>query len=146
MKQRTRILLLLILFEAIITACATAGGLKTQPSISNCDISPNEISSQTKVTISFDYKNVEGGLKQAKVLLTQEFQIDPQQKVVTRKSNWQAYLEDLSAYDSESGRFVTTFVNPERWQGPQIELTYKFKIVDKNGKESNICTTKIKPK
>jgi len=116
-----------------------------QPRISNCDISPNDIGSQTKVTISFDYENVEGGLKQAKVLLLQEFQL-PGQDMVTRTSNWQVYLEDMSAYDSESGGFVTTFANPDMWYGPQIELTYKFKIVDKNGNESNVCSTKIMPK
>ena len=139
-------LLLFILISTMSITCATKMVAHGQPRISNCGISPDEIGYQTKMTISFDYENVKGGLKNAKIVLLQEFQVDEQQELVTRTSDWQAYLEDLSAYPSESGRFVITYVNTDMWTGPVIELTYKFKIVDKNGNESNFCTTKIMPR
>lgn len=139
-------LVLFILISTMSITCATKMVAHGQPRIANCDISPDEIGYQTKVTISFDYENVRGGLKNAKIGLLQEFQIDEEQDLITRTSNWQAYLEDLSAYPLESGRFVTTYVNTESWSGPKIQLTYKFKIVDKYGNESNFCTTKIMPR
>ena len=117
----------------------------SQPKISNCDISPKKIAYKTEVIISFDYENVEGGLKDAQVTLTQRFK-PPQQQEVVRTSNWQSQLVDVSAYTSESGRFEKRFVNPDIWRGPIIELTYEFKVIDKNGKESNTCTTTIMPK
>ena len=116
-----------------------------QPKISNCDISPKKIAYKTEVIISFDYENVKGGLKEAQVTLTQRFK-PPQQQEVVRTSNWQSQLVDVSAYTSESGRFEKRFVNPDIWRGPIIELTYEFKVIDKNGKESNACGTTIMPK
>ena len=116
-----------------------------QPKISNCDISPKKIAYKTEVTISFDYENVEGGLKEGQVTLTQRFRL-PQQEEVVRTSNWQPELADLSAYTAESGRFEKRFINPDIWRGPIIELTYEIKVIDKNGKESNACTTTIMPK
>ncbi len=109
-------------------------------------MSPQEIGYKTEVTISFDYENIEGGLKEAKLLLIQKIQLPGEKKVVTRTSNWQEYLINLSAHASESGRFEKKFVNSEFWKGPQIELTYELKVIDKNGKESNTCETKIRPK
>jgi hypothetical protein len=144
-KMKNWYSILLILFTIIIFL-ATARVTNAQPKISNCDISPKEIGYKTEVTISFDYGNVEGGLKEAKVLLIQKIQLPGEEKVVTRTSNWQAHLINLSDYPSESGRFEKRFVNSDIWQGPQIELSYEFKIIDKSGRESNVCTTKIKPK
>jgi hypothetical protein len=124
-----------------------AGISNAQPIISNFDISPKEIGYKTEVTISFDYENVEGGLKETKVFLTQKFQFPGgEKKVISRTSNWQAYLADLSAYSSVSGRFEKKFVNPDKWRISEIDLTYELKIVDKTGKESNALTTKIRPK
>jgi len=125
---------------------AGAERVYAQPKILNCDISPKEIAHNTEVTISFDYENVEGGLKEAKAILNQKIQLPGQEKAVIRTSNWQSKLSDLSAYASESGRFEKKFINPDVWHGPQIELTYEIKIIDKNGRESNACMTKIKPK
>ena len=96
------------------------------------------------MTISFDYENVEGGLKEAKILLIQKFQPPDQEQVITRTSNWQDYLINSSA-SSESGRFEKKFIAGP-WRGPLIELTYEIKIIDKKGAESNICETKIMPK
>ncbi len=135
----------LVLFHLVILFTA-AGISNAQPKISNFDISPKEIGYNTEVTISFDYENVEGGLKEAKVLLIQKIQLPGEEKVVTRTSNWQAHLTDLSAYPSAFGRFEKKFVNAERWRGPKIELTYEIKVVDRNNKESNTLSTKITPK
>ncbi len=125
---------------------ATGGIASADPKISNCDISPKEITYKTEVTISFDYQNVEGGLKTGKVTLTQKIQFPGQKEVVTRTSNWQSYLSDLSAFPSESGRFERKFVNADIWRGPAIELVYEFRVVDGKGRESNVCTAKITPK
>jgi hypothetical protein len=125
----------------------TAAGISNaQPKISNFDISPKEIGYNTEVTISFDYENVEGGLKEAKAFLIQKFQFPGEEKIITRTSNWQVYLTNLSDYPSTSGRVEKKFINPDRWNLSPIELTYELKIIDKNGRESNILTTKIKPK
>lgn len=135
-----------VLFAVLAFSLNAAGTVFAQPKISNCDISPKEIAYKTEVTISFDYENVEGGLKEGKVTLTQKIQLPGQAKVVTRTSNWQSYLSDFSAFTAESGRFEKKFVNGDIWKGPQIELVYEFRVIDKNGRESNICTTKITPK
>lgn len=137
--------ILFILFSVTILL-AGPGVANAQPRISNCDISPKEIGYKTEVTISFDYENVEGGLKEAKVILTQMIQLPDEEKAVTRISNWQAQLIDLSAYPAESGRFEKKFVNADLWRGPKIELTYEIKVIDKKGIETNICATKIMPK
>ena len=118
----------------------------TKPQITKCDISPKEIKYKTEVTISFEYEDVEGGLKEAKVTLNQKIQMPDEEKVVTRTSNWESLLTNLSEYKETSGRYEKKFVNSEYWRGPSIQLTYEFKITDKRGKESNICTTKISPK
>jgi hypothetical protein len=123
-----------------------SGPVYADPKISNCDISPKEIAQKAEVTVSFDYENVEGGLKEGKVLFIQKFQAPEEERVVTRTSNWQVYLQDLSAYASQSGRFERKFINQERWHGPMIDLTYEFKIIDKDSRESNPCTVKIRPK
>ena len=138
--------LILVVLASIMIFSATPRVAMGQPKISNFDMSPKEIAYKTEVTISFNYENVEGGLKEAKVLLIQKIQIPGDPKIVTRTSNWQEYLINLSAYPSESGRFEKKFSNSEIWRGPQIELTYGLKVIDKNGKESNLCETKIKPK
>ncbi len=143
MKNRYSILLLLC---GIVMFFFTTGVGLGQPKISNFDMSPKEIGYKTEVMISFDYENIEGGLKEAKVLLIQKIGLPGEEKVATRTSNWQEYLVNLSAYPSESGRFEKRFVNSESWRGPQIELTYELKVIDKNGKESNTCETKIRPK
>jgi len=137
--------ILLFFFQLMIIFTA-AGISNAQPKISNFDISPKEIGYNTEVTISFDYENVEGGLKEAKVFLIQKFQFPGEDKMVTRTSNWQSSLTDLSAYPSESGKVEKKFINPDIWRLETIELTYELKIIDKNGRESNILTTKIKPK
>ncbi|NWG04941.1 MAG: hypothetical protein HXY44_18975 [Syntrophaceae bacterium] len=135
-----------LVFFLLIILFATVGTSNAQPKISNFEMSPKEIGYNTEVTISFDYENVEGGLKEAKVFLTQKIQLPGEEKVVTRTSNWQSYLTDLSNYPSASGRFEKKFINADLWRGPQIKLTYEIKVIDKNGKESNICTTTITPK
>jgi len=131
------------LFASIIVGPQIA---YAQPKISNFDISPKEIGYKTEVTIAFDYENVEGGLKFGKVMLTQKIQLPGEEKVVARTSNWQVYLINLEAYPPESGRFEKKFINADLWRGPQIDLVYELKVIDRNGKESNICTTKIRPK
>ena len=138
-------LILPVLLISMTLPFISSAIIYAQPKISNCDISPKKIAYKTEVTISFDYENVEGGLKEAQVTLTQRFK-PPQQQEVVRTSNWQSQLVDVSAYTSESGRFEKRFVNPDIWRGPIIELTYEFKVIDKNGKESNTCTTTIMPK
>jgi len=142
MKNQRRILSCVLLFALLFAAEFAFAG----PKISNCAISPKEIAYKTEVTISFDYENVEGGLKGGKVTLTQKIQLPGEEKVVTRTSNWQTYLSDLSAYTGDSGKFEKKFLNSETWQGPKIELIYEIKVIDKNGNESNSCTTKIRPK
>ena len=143
MKKWNLTLTVLLALTSIIFTGSTI--CSAQPKISNCDISPKKIAYKTEVIISFDYENVEGGLKEAQVTLTQRFK-PPQQQEVVRTSNWQSELADLSAYTAESGRFEKRFINPDMWRGPIIELTYEFKIIDKNGKESNTCPTTIMPK
>jgi len=137
--------ILLVLFQLIILF-TTVGISNAQPKISNFDLSPKEIGYRTEVTISFDYENVEGGLKEARAFLIQKFQFPGEEKIITRTSNWQVYLTDLSAYSSASGRVEKKFINPDIWRLEIIELTYELKIIDKNGKESDILATKIKPK
>ncbi len=136
---------LLVLFSLMIFFTA-AGISNAQPKISNFDISPKEIGYKTEVTISFDYENVEGGLKEAKAFLIQKFKFPGEEKMITRTSNWQIYLNDLTAYPSASGRVEKKYINSDIWRLETIELTYELKIIDKNGRESNILTTKIKPK
>ena len=137
--------ILFILFGVTILL-AGPGVANAQPRISNFDISPKEIGYNTEVTISFDYENVEGGLKEAKVFLIQKFQLPGEEKMITRTSNWERYLADLSAYPSESGRVEKRFINAELWRGPRNELTYEIKVVDRNGKESDSLSTKIMTK
>jgi len=137
---------ILLVFFQLIILFVTAGISNSQPRISNFDILPKEIGYKTEVTISFDYENVEGGLKEAKAFLIQKFQFPGEEKLITRTSNWQVYLTNLSAYPSSSGRVEKKFINPDRWNLPPIELTYELKIIDKNGKESNTLVTKIMPK
>ncbi len=144
MSERLRSVILSLLVAAVGLSC-TGLTARAEPRISNCDISPKEIGYNTKVTISFDYKNIEGGLKNGKVMLIQQIQLPGEEKVVTRTSNWQSYLTDLSGFSTKSGKFEKRFVNAGRWRGPRIELTYELKVVDKDGTESNVCTTKIKP-
>ena len=136
----------LFVFLQVMIIFTTVGIANAQPKIKNFDISPKVIGFKTEVTISFDYENVEGGLKEAKVFLIQKFQFSGEGKMVTRTSNWQDYIENMSSYTSESGRFEKKFINPDRWMLPEIELTYELKIIDKNGRESDIQTTKITPK
>jgi len=143
MKKRYSILVTLTLSMVLFMGISEI--TYAQPKISNCDISPKEIKYQTEVTISFDYEYVEGGLKESRVILNQKIQLLGDEKVVTRTSNWQVYLLNLSEYTSESGRFEKKFINTELWRGPQIELTYEIKVIDKNGNESNICTTLLRP-
>jgi hypothetical protein len=143
--KRMSLLAAFLLLAAIISLGILAPAY-AEPKILNCDISPKEIAYKTEVTISFDYENVEGGLKAGRVVLNQKIQLPGEEKVVTRISNWQANLEDLSAYTTESGRFEKKFENPDIWRGPLIELIYEIKLIDKNGKEGNVCATKITPK
>ena len=137
---------ILLVFFQLMIIFAAAGISNAQPKISNFDMLPKEIGFNMEVTISFDYENVEGGLKEAKVFLIQKFQFPGEDKMITRTSNWEQYLTDLSAYPSESGKVEKKFVNPDRWPLPEIELTYELQVIDKNGKESNIIKTKIRPK
>ena len=134
----TAVLITTMFFLATGTAFA-------QPKISNCNISPKEISYKTEVTISFDYEHVEGGLKEAKVVLSQvqKIQLPGEQREYKRTSNWQSFLTGLSDYASESGRFERKFVNPDLWPLEKTELGYEIKVVDKNGRESNACRTTI---
>jgi len=117
-----------------------------KPRVSNCAIAPNEIGVGTEVSISFEYENVSGGLRNGKVLLIQKVQLPGDEKVVRRTSNWQAFLTDVSEYSGEKGRFEKRFVNPERWRGPRIELVYEIKVIDQQGRESKPCATKLTPK
>jgi hypothetical protein len=143
--KRMSLFFVFVFFAAIISLSASVPAY-ADPKISNCDISPKQIKQNTEVGISFDYENVEGGLKNGKVILNQKIQLPGEEKVVMRVSNWQTKLEDLSAYTSESGRFEKKFTNPDIWRGPGIELTYELKILDRNGRESNTCTARITPK
>src|SRR5512139_408092 len=102
-------LVLSVLFAVLALSLVAVGTVFAQPKIANCDISPKEIAYKTEVTISFDFEKVEGGLKEGKVLLIQKIQFPGQEKVVTRTSNWQSYLSNLSAFAAESGRFERKF-------------------------------------
>jgi hypothetical protein len=143
--KRMSLLAALILFAAIISLSISASAY-AEPKISNCDISPKEIGTRTEVTFSFDYANVEGGLKGGKIALTQKIQLPGNERVVTRTSNWQSQLQDLSTYPSESGRFEKKFTNADIWRGPNIAIIYEFKVTDQKGGESNACTVKIRPR
>jgi hypothetical protein len=144
MKKRYWIAKILTFFMVLVVGITEI--TYAQPKISNCDISPKEIGHKDEVTISFDYENVAGGLKEAKAILTQKVQMSREGEVFRRVSNWQVHLTNLSAYSSEFGRFEKNFINEDIWRGPTIEFTYEIKIIDTNGKESNICVTKIRPK
>ncbi len=70
MKKRCPILFLL---SSIMIFFSTAGVTLGQPKISNFDMSPKEISYKAEVTISFDYENVEGGLKEVRYFSFKRF-------------------------------------------------------------------------
>lgn len=131
---------------AMVLPATAAEHNDSMPKIIICNILPKEISYSTEVTVSFDYENVKGGLKNGKMLLLQKIQLPGEEKIVTRTSNWQPFLADVSGFPDEAGHFEKRFVNPERWRGPPIELTYEIKIVDEKGRESAPCSTKITPK
>jgi len=116
------------------------------PKIMNCSIKPDVIGINDEVTVSFNYEDVEGGLNNAKILLIQRIKFPNSDKTIERTSNWQRFLENTKDYKAENGSFERMFINLNKWEGPVFDLIYDIKIIDKNGKQSQPCSTTIRPK
>lgn len=129
--MRGRSVLLAIVALAFVS-CATASSYPNAPWIGPLTFTPSSFSIGQSVKISFEYKNVSGGISKSQVDLDFKGSLS----IHTRTSSTFADLIRVIGGATESGTFETELrIAPS--DPPPFDITYYLRVRDAAGRQSN---------
>ena len=136
------VFVVLFAFVAFTTTTEAVGA--ERPKITNFKISPNEVSETSRVTFSFDFENLAGGMKSATISLEYEGSIsmDRRSSRLERRLR-RAQERKWSDSDAASGHFQAEARYRPRGE-PPYTTTYFVKICASNGQCSKEASADIK--
>ena len=124
--------LLFSIFALVIFGCAEAPRSPDAPWVGNMKFTPSTFTLVNLTELSFDYRNIHGGISKSIVSLDYQGSLPNQ----TRKpSTFVQHIQVLGG-SSESGTFRTSFrIAPS--DPPPFDISYYLRITDAEGRRSN---------
>jgi len=128
---------LVLLVAALIgvLGCATAATSLDAPWIGPLKLSPASFSVGQTVKLSFEYRNIRGGLSKSQVDLDYRGSLPNH----TRKASTFADLVKVLGGTSENGVFETE-LRPAPSDPPPFDITYYLRVRDAEGRQSDEAT------
>lgn len=125
---------LMFVFVVVLAAagCATTTGGPDAPWIGPLRFSPSSFSIGQSVKLSFEYRNINGGLAKSEVDLDYQGSLP----MHTRKASTFADLIKVLGGPNESGVFETE-LRPAPSDPPPFDITYYLRVKDAAGRRSN---------
>jgi hypothetical protein len=136
MRQEDHMMRLVLVCGVVLAVlgCATAAG-PDAPWIGPLKFSPPSFSIGQIVKLSFEYRNIHGGLSKSEVDLDYKDSLPNH----TRKASTFAELVKVLGSASENGVFETE-LRPSPSDPPPFDITYFRQVKDANGRRSNEAT------
>jgi len=133
-------LLSLILGAALaLVGCATATSGPDAPWIGPLRFSPSSFSVGQTVKLSFEFRNIKGGLAKSQVDLDYQGSLP----MHTRKTSTFADLIKVLGGSSETGVFETE-LRPAPSDPPPFDITYYLRVKDAEGRRSNEASGSVR--